>query len=92
MRTEYRTLNYSVVICVSVATVRVFSNLLPGNDSVLLSVVMETGTGTLLSNGHLVLAPLFRLSAVTSQYIRFSVLVIHLSRVEVGRQKGKSRI
>jgi hypothetical protein len=47
----------------------VFSNLLPGSDSFVATgcsgnVISET----LLNNGRLALAPLFRLSAVTSRY------------------------
>jgi hypothetical protein len=47
----------------------VFSNLLPGNDS--FTAIRCNGnviSGPLLNNGRLDLVPLFRLSAVTSQY------------------------
>jgi hypothetical protein len=48
----------------------VFSNLLPSNDS--FAAIRCNGnviSEPLLINGHLALAPLFRLSSVTSQYI-----------------------
>jgi hypothetical protein len=48
-----------------------FSNLLPGNDS--FAAVHCNGnviSGPLLNNGRLALAPLFRLSAVTSRYYK----------------------
>jgi hypothetical protein len=48
----------------------VFSNFLPGNDSfVAIRCNENVISEPLLSNGLLALAPLFRLSAVTSQYI-----------------------
>jgi hypothetical protein len=48
----------------------VFSNLLPGSDSFVATVVTETSVYLAIAhNGLLALAPLFRLSAVTSQYL-----------------------
>jgi hypothetical protein len=55
----------------------VFSNMLPGNNSFAAkhcngNVISEL----LLSNGHLALAPLFRLLAVTSQYLSFALTLV----------------
>jgi hypothetical protein len=49
----------------------VFNNLLPGNDS--FAAILCNGnliSEPLLNNGHLVPAPVFRLSAVTSQCVK----------------------
>jgi hypothetical protein len=67
-----RNVEQLIVLCCSVGFHGniVFSSLLPGNDSFAAIRCNENLISeSLLSNGRLALTPLFRLSAVTSQYL-----------------------